>query len=104
MIFCNSLVNPGKFLLCAVLVLLCASPVLAGNNAGQAFFFWPDTGQASCYDDVDWISCPAPDQPYYGQDAQYAGPARSYSKLDASGNTCLRRPLPGPWSGTMSPA
>ncbi|MHB8788876.1 MAG: Lcl domain-containing protein [Desulfobulbaceae bacterium] len=86
MIFCNSLVNPGKFLFYAALGLFFASPALAGNNAGQAFSLWPDTGQASCYDDLDWIYCPAPDQPYYGQDAQYAGPARSYSKLDVSGN------------------
>ncbi|MHB8808735.1 MAG: Lcl C-terminal domain-containing protein [Desulfobulbaceae bacterium] len=32
------------------------------------------------------ISCPAAGQPFHGQDAQYAGPARSYTKLDSSGN------------------
>lgn len=32
-----------------------------------------------------WISCPAPGETYFGQDAQYAGPARSYTKLDESG-------------------
>jgi hypothetical protein len=30
--------------------------------------------------------CPSAGQPFYGQDAQYAGPARFYTKLDAGGN------------------
>jgi hypothetical protein len=30
--------------------------------------------------------CPQPAEPFYGQDAQYQGPARSYTKLDATGN------------------
>ena len=31
------------------------------------------TGQASCYDDSRAIPCPAPGQPFFGQDASYAG-------------------------------
>ena len=31
-----------------------------------------DTGQLTCYDDVgDEITCPAPGESFYGQDAQY---------------------------------
>jgi len=38
-----------------------------------------DTGQAACYNDVGTeITCPQPGQPFYGQDAQYAGSPPSY--------------------------
>ncbi|HBI14411.1 MAG TPA: hypothetical protein DDY20_02655 [Desulfobulbaceae bacterium] len=62
--------------------------VLAGNNAGAAFSTWPDTGQTTCYDDIGNVlnPCPAEGQPFYGQDAQYAGPTRSYTKLEINGN------------------
>jgi hypothetical protein len=46
--------------------------------AGQV----PDTGQTTCYDTATEIPCPLPGQPFYGQDAQYPGVARSYTKLD----------------------
>jgi pimeloyl-ACP methyl ester carboxylesterase len=74
---------------CATICLLTeGSLALAGNNAGQAFSLWPDTGQTTCFDaDGNVLNpCPAPGEPYHGQDAQYYGPARSYTKLDASGN------------------
>ena len=58
---------------------------LAGNNAGAAFNVWPDTGQAKCYDNYGEIPCPAPDEPFYGQDAQYQGLKRSYAKLGQGG-------------------
>jgi len=46
----------------------------------------PDTGQATCYNDVgNVIPCPQPGEPFYGQDAQYAGPNRSYTKLGQNG-------------------
>ncbi|WP_068829413.1 Lcl C-terminal domain-containing protein [Pseudomonas sp. BMS12] len=38
----------------------------------------PDTNQGSCFDADGVIPCPAPGQPWYGQDAQYAGAAPSY--------------------------
>ncbi|MBU4237246.1 MAG: DUF1566 domain-containing protein [Proteobacteria bacterium] len=71
-----------------ILLHLTFFPALAGNNAGQAFSLWPDTGQTTCYDDAGNVlnPCPNPSQPFYGQDAQYNGPTRSYTKLDASGN------------------
>ena len=48
---------------------------------------WPDTGQTKCYTDSIWdeITCPAPGQPFYGQDAQYEGWTRSYTKLGQNG-------------------
>jgi hypothetical protein len=45
----------------------------------------PDTGQTKCYDNSGEIPCPEEGQPFYGQDAQYAGPARSYTKLGQNG-------------------
>ena len=58
-----------------------ALPALAGNNSGQAFTSWPDTGQAKCYNDTTEIPCPAAGAAFYGQDAQYNGPAHSYTSL-----------------------
>jgi len=62
-------------------------PALADFNSGQAFSMWPKTGLAVCYDGAGNVldPCPSPGQPFYGQDVQYNGPKRSYSKLDASG-------------------
>ncbi|QID18610.1 DUF1566 domain-containing protein [Nitrogeniibacter mangrovi] len=38
----------------------------------------PDTGQGSCFDDHRAIRCPAPGEPFYGQDAHYLGAPRDY--------------------------
>lgn len=38
-----------------------------------------DTGQATCYDDSDAISCPASGESFYGQDTQYSGNQPSYT-------------------------
>lgn len=67
--------------------LLFSAPSQAGNNAGQAFAIWPDTGQFSCYDASGNVlnPCPAPGQPFFGQDAQCFGPARSYTKMNEAG-------------------
>jgi len=46
----------------------------------------PDTGQTKCYNDTAEITCPAPGEDFYGQDAQYVNNPRSYTKLDAGGN------------------
>ena len=45
----------------------------------------PDTGQTKCYDNSGEIPCPQPGEVFYGQDAQYAGPTRSYTKLGQNG-------------------
>lgn len=47
----------------------------------------PDTGQTMCYDNEVEIPCPSPGQAFYGQDAQYRGPTRSYTKLGKSGTS-----------------
>ncbi len=40
----------------------------------------PDTGQTTCYDaDGNVITCPAEGEPFYGQDANYHGPAPSFT-------------------------
>jgi hypothetical protein len=39
----------------------------------------PDTGQDLCYDNTGVIECPAPGQPFYGQDAQYVTNPMSYT-------------------------
>ncbi len=38
-----------------------------------------DTGQAYCYNDTVSILCPEPGNPFFGQDAQYAGTQPSYA-------------------------
>jgi len=64
------------------LLTFMAQPAFSGNNAGAAFSVWPDTGQAKCYDDNSKaIPCPSEGEPFYGQDAQYQGPQRRYTKL-----------------------
>lgn len=44
-----------------------------------------DTGQTKCYDNEKEIQCPWPGEPFYGQDAQYPGVARSYTRLMEDG-------------------
>ncbi|MBI4791914.1 MAG: DUF1566 domain-containing protein [Deltaproteobacteria bacterium] len=62
--------------------------VFATVQPVYAFNQWPDTGQTKCYNDTVEIPCPQPGEPFYGQDAQYAGPVRSYTKL-AHGDEAL---------------
>lgn len=38
-----------------------------------------DTGQGHCYDNRGEMNPPSPGQPFFGQDAQYQGPAASYT-------------------------
>lgn len=45
----------------------------------------PDTGIDFCSDGEDVIPCPKPGEPFYGQDANYQGNTRSYTKLGAGG-------------------
>lgn len=59
---------------------LCLAMIVASDSAGDAPrpYVVVDTGQDRCYDDAGEIACPASDQPFYGQDAQHAGPAARY--------------------------
>ena len=55
----------------------------------------PDTGQTKCYNDTVEIPCPAPGEPFYGQDGNYTINLHSYTKLNAGGATLpdsARRP------------
>ena len=74
--------NAGKILLFVLIMLLMVCEV---SFAGPM----PDTGQTKCYNNTEEIPCPQPGEDFYGQDAQYAGPARSYTKLGQNGT-----PLP----------
>ena len=55
-------------------------------RAGRAYLSQtPDTGQTKCYDNSQEIICPAPDGPFYGQDAQYAINPPSYEVKTING-------------------
>ncbi len=51
-------------------------------------FAWPvpESGVTKCSNDTEEITCPAPGEDFYGQDANYTINPRSYTKLDAGGN------------------
>lgn len=50
----------------------------------------PDTGQTDCYDNAgNKINCPAAGQPLHGQDAQYYGPAPSYTAQTIGGDVVV---------------
>lgn len=69
--------NPTRLLAlgCAA-ISACAAPGLASDLSYPLV----DTMQAACYDLTGaQIDCPAPGAPLFGQDAQYAGLAASYS-------------------------
>ena len=46
----------------------------------------PDTGQTTCYNNSEKITCPQPGQAFFGQDASYTINPSSYTKLDVNGN------------------
>jgi hypothetical protein len=61
-----------------------AATALAITSAGcqeagaGATYVVVDTGQTGCYDNAQQIAPPAEGQPFFGQDAQYAGPQPRY--------------------------
>lgn len=58
----------------------------------------PDTGQTTCYDNTQEITCPNPGEDFHGQDANYAPcNPHSYTKLDADSNP-LPDDAPWPWA------
>jgi pimeloyl-ACP methyl ester carboxylesterase len=75
----------GKFLQCVCCISFLANWSYAGNNSGAPFTTWPDTGLRQCYGNDQEITCPTPSTPFFGQDAQYVGTGRSYTKLDSAG-------------------
>ncbi len=88
---------PGKLLVLGAICLFFIVPLsaVAGNNSGAAFSTWPDTGQTTCYDAAGHVlnPCPTEGEAFHGQDAQYPGPARSYTSLD--GGTMVRDNVTG---------
>ena len=71
--------------LCFLFSLCAAAALLAFCHDARA---WPvaDTGQIQCYSDTAQISCPAPEEPLYGQDANCSINPPAYIRLDASGS------------------
>ncbi len=63
------LLSPGAF----------AQQLKPGTQAGQLRYVVVDTGQDKCYDTSGEIAAPKPGQPFFGQDAQYAGPQPKYN-------------------------
>ena len=66
-------------------VLLAGSLPITSLRAAQPYPI-VGTGQTKCYDNNGEIAPPQPGQPFYGQDAQFPGPAPSYT-LSADGLT-----------------
>ncbi len=68
----------------AVAGLFISPPKVYGANYKPL----PDTGQTKCYDTKgNEITCPSPGQPLYGQDANYHGLQRSFTKHENYNNT-----------------
>jgi len=55
------------------------SSVFSFTKGDASLSYLPDTGITECYDNVQAIECPAPGQPFYGQDAQYVTNPMSYT-------------------------
>jgi len=67
-------------------VLLASVLFASGTIAAERTYVVVGTGQTKCYDNFGEIVPPKPGQPFYGQDAQFPGPAPSY-QLRANGLT-----------------
>jgi hypothetical protein len=62
--------------------ILLTGAFLTGQDSWppQPILLLQDTGQLLCYDSTGQIECPAPGEPFYGQDTQYAtGCTASYT-------------------------
>jgi hypothetical protein len=62
------------------------TPIVADSATASVSYPIVDTGQTACYNNNEGISCPAKDQAFYGQDAQFGGEQPSYT-LSADGLT-----------------
>lgn len=51
----------------------------AAGKAANITYKITDTGQVSCYDEENEITCPTTGKPFYGQDAQYSGASFSFT-------------------------
>ncbi len=68
---------------------------------GHAFLSrTPDTGQTKCFDNTREITCPAPGEPFYGQDAHYALTPPSYEVKTIEGREVVIDHVTGlTWQG-----
>ena len=74
--------RPGRYVFAAILAL-CLIAALGYSDTGHRTegpaVQIPDTGQTKCYTDVRELSaCPEPGSRFFGQDAQFQGPAMNY--------------------------
>jgi len=61
------------------------SSVFSFTKGDAGLSYLPDTGITECYDDAQAIECPAPGEPFYGQDAQYTTNPMSFTdRLDGT--------------------
>ncbi|MBV2361506.1 DUF1566 domain-containing protein [Thalassococcus sp. CAU 1522] len=70
---------PTRSIFRTVSLALPTYAVAASVSFAEAPFPIPDTMQSACYDATREIGCPAPGEPFYGQDAQHLGPQQSYT-------------------------
>ncbi len=70
---------------CTRMALVCTVLALWIHPQQSSAQPWPDTGQSRCYSNSQVIDAPPPGEAFYGQDAQYQGVSRSYTKLGKGG-------------------
>jgi hypothetical protein len=70
-----------KSLMTVLLGVLLSLMTISGLWAGP----WTDSGQTKCYNNTVEIPCPAPGEPFYGQDGNYSINPPSYTKLGQNG-------------------
>jgi hypothetical protein len=83
-------------------VLLMCLPLIAGLPIA-AWPLLPDTGQTKCYDDQDSyeITCPQPNEPFFGQDANYNINPPHIPSLMLKAMSCRMVLLSGLWCEIM---
>lgn len=64
-------------LLCVICMSLAVTGCAAAQETGGSYVV-VDTGQRTCYGDWDEIASPEPNEPFFGQDAQYDGAQPAY--------------------------
>ena len=74
----NADVHPGAPELCDGIDNQCPGDAGYGH-VDEGCILLPDTGITQCYDNTSVIDCPAPGQPFYGQDAQHATNPMSFT-------------------------
>lgn len=78
----NPITKPKTLLFLPItLVVIDIASLPAQSSANDTTFPIIDTNQSTCYQDTgSAVDCPAEDQPFYGQDAQYSVNPSSYTQ------------------------